>query len=118
MREFIIYVQRLHIAYIFPPQKEKGIYDALSRHYLRSVVFGIFLDPNEPDKFAESYTYTISYANGVPSLKIENDCGVLMDSRNATGRSMEEIEGSAQQLLRGLILLTQTLKVIVRKRIL
>ncbi|CAG8472663.1 1663_t:CDS:10 [Paraglomus occultum] len=95
---------------------EKGIYDALHRHYLRSVVFGIFLDPDEPDKFVESYTFAISYVNGTPSLKIQNDREVLMDARSAAGKGMEEVEKSTRQLLRGLILLTQSLKPLPNKR--
>ncbi|CAE6471629.1 unnamed protein product [Rhizoctonia solani] len=38
-----------------------GIYDALEKQYLRSFVFAIYLDEENPNNLVEAYTFTISY---------------------------------------------------------
>ncbi|CAG8609661.1 11844_t:CDS:10, partial [Dentiscutata heterogama] len=57
---------------------EAGIFDALDHQHLRAVIFGIFLDPKEPNKLVECYTFKVSYPNGEPLLRIENNNGELL----------------------------------------
>ncbi|KAH7343691.1 HORMA domain-containing protein [Rhizoctonia solani] len=38
-----------------------GIYDALEKQYLKSFVFAIYLDEENPNDLVEAYTFTISY---------------------------------------------------------
>ncbi|CCO26388.1 Meiosis-specific protein HOP1 [Rhizoctonia solani AG-1 IB] len=38
-----------------------GIYDALDKQYLKSFVFAIYLDEENPNNLVEAYTFTISY---------------------------------------------------------
>ncbi|KAF0521017.1 HORMA domain-containing protein 1 [Gigaspora margarita] len=98
---------------------EAGIFDALDHQHLRAVIFGIFLDPKEPNKLVECYTFKVSYPNGEPLLRIENNNGELLTTAGGghdvtatmrEGITVGEIKKSTQQLLRRLILLTQTLK--------
>ncbi|CAG8515033.1 8651_t:CDS:10, partial [Racocetra persica] len=98
---------------------EAGIFDALDHQHLRAIIFGIFLDPKEPNKLVECYTFKVSYPNGEPLLRIENNNGELLTTagggRDVTATAREgitvgEIKKTTQQLLRRLILLTQTLK--------
>ncbi|CAG8550987.1 12511_t:CDS:10, partial [Ambispora leptoticha] len=101
---------------------ETGIFDALTHQYLRAIVFGIFLDPNEPNKLVECYTFKLTYPHGEPLLRIENNEGEVFatigggNSDNVSTNQQQhaftigEIKKSMQQLLRRLILLTQTLK--------
>ncbi|CAG8560713.1 16069_t:CDS:10 [Dentiscutata erythropus] len=57
---------------------EAGIFDALDHQHLRAVIFGIFLDPKEPNKLVECYTFKVTYPNGEPLLRIENNNGELL----------------------------------------
>ncbi|CAE6397344.1 unnamed protein product [Rhizoctonia solani] len=38
-----------------------GIYDALEKQYLKSFVFAIYLDEENPNNLVEAYTFTVSY---------------------------------------------------------
>ncbi|KAK9729532.1 hypothetical protein K7432_000214 [Basidiobolus ranarum] len=85
---------------------EKGCYHALEKKYLRSVILGIYLDPNEPTNLAETYTFDITYPEeGETNITITKDNEEIMRFK-----SKGEIKKASQQLLRRLILLTQTLK--------
>ncbi|RUS17094.1 HORMA domain-containing protein [Endogone sp. FLAS-F59071] len=113
---------------------ETGIFDALNRQYLRAFILGIHLDPRRPSRLAECYTFRIAYPNGEPRMCIERsgedreevaevwDSADVFEKRRGPGGGKEKEEGthktvtmgevkkSVQQLLRRLILLTQTLK--------
>ncbi|KAG9307646.1 hypothetical protein G9A89_023211 [Geosiphon pyriformis] len=97
---------------------ETGIFNALSFHYLRAIIFGIFLDPSQPNKLVECYTFKVTYPKGEPLLQIENNEGKVLTTiggnrtqrGNTKASTIGEIKKATQQLLRRLILLTQTLK--------
>ncbi|RUP49271.1 HORMA domain-containing protein [Jimgerdemannia flammicorona] len=111
---------------------ETGIFDALNRHYLRAFILGIHLDPKHPNRLAECYTFKIAYPDGEPQMCIErsgedsqstevwDSADVFSRMRGTGGNGVEgkpcrtitvgEVKKSVQQLLRRLILLTQTLK--------
>ena len=38
------------LTYPLRAPQENGCYDALERQYLKTMVFGIYLDPDEPEK--------------------------------------------------------------------
>ncbi|KAI0707776.1 HORMA-domain-containing protein [Earliella scabrosa] len=40
---------------------ENGIFDALSKQYLRSLIFAIYLDDQDPNNIIEAYTFNFSY---------------------------------------------------------
>jgi meiosis-specific protein len=40
---------------------EKGCFDALEKQYLATLVFGIYLDPNDPTDLAECYYFHFNY---------------------------------------------------------
>lgn len=66
---------------------ERGVFDALHHKYLKSLVFGIYLDESLPTKVSETYTYDFTYDH---------------DSVNNTE--------SVSKLIRTLCTLTQTLQ--------
>ncbi|KAF9971918.1 DNA binding protein [Actinomortierella ambigua] len=49
---------------------ECGIFDALNKQYLRTIVLGIYLDKEKPTDLTESYTFNITYADGEPTIGI------------------------------------------------
>ncbi|VDB82853.1 unnamed protein product [Peniophora sp. CBMAI 1063] len=40
---------------------EKGIFDAIERQYLKSFIFAIYLDQEDPNNLAEAYTFDFTY---------------------------------------------------------
>ncbi|KAJ3294952.1 DNA binding protein [Borealophlyctis nickersoniae] len=85
---------------------EKGCYDALEKQYLKTMIFGIYLDPDNPDKLVESYTFQFSYP--------EKDlwCVTIDAAGKETFRlkTRNEIMSATAVMLRRLLILTQTLK--------
>ncbi|KAJ3104458.1 HORMA domain-containing protein 1 [Phlyctochytrium planicorne] len=88
---------------------EKGCYDALEKHYvgdLKTLIFGIYLDRSEPEKLIESYTFEFSY----PSK--DQWCITIGDSIKETFKmkTKKEIVKATSEMLRRVIVLTQTLR--------
>ncbi|KAF9177030.1 DNA binding protein [Haplosporangium sp. Z 767] len=50
---------------------EGGIYDALEKQYLKTIVFGVYLDPDQPEELVERYTFHLAYGQGHVSLQLE-----------------------------------------------
>ncbi|KAI8053490.1 HORMA domain-containing protein [Syncephalis plumigaleata] len=76
---------------------ELGCFEALDKHYLRSAVIGVYLDPTNPQLLAESYTFNIDYQDQVTL-------------EGAKSNTSDIINQNIKQLIRRLILLTQTLR--------
>ncbi|XP_076450095.1 uncharacterized protein LOC143286420 [Babylonia areolata] len=82
----------------------KGCFDALDKKYLRMLLIGIYVDPDDPQTVIESYTFKFSYST---------QCGVDV-YRN--GKKITSVHGTEQtkketiQLLRTIIVLTQSLQ--------
>ena len=72
------------------------------------MVFGVFLDPAEPDKLVEGYTFGFSY----PAE--DQWCITLNESEKQTFslKTKKEIMRATTEMLRRLLVLTQTLEVI------
>ncbi|KAI9597382.1 DNA-binding protein [Syncephalis fuscata] len=75
---------------------EIGCFEALDRRYLRSAVIGVYLDSSNPQQFAESYTFNIDYSDATSTASTETN-------------GSELVKQNIKQLIRRLILLTQTL---------
>ncbi|WVQ76187.1 hypothetical protein IAR50_005849 [Cryptococcus sp. DSM 104548] len=56
---------------------DDGVMDAISRGYLRSFMFILFLDKDDPTNIVESYTFNFFYsgASKVPSLRMTHTTG-------------------------------------------
>ncbi|KAG0264453.1 DNA binding protein [Mortierella polycephala] len=50
---------------------EGGIYDALKKQYLKTIAFGVYLDPEKPEELVERYTFHLAYGQGHVSLQLE-----------------------------------------------
>ncbi|WVQ80878.1 hypothetical protein IAT38_002985 [Cryptococcus sp. DSM 104549] len=74
---------------------EDGVMDAVAKGYLRSFMFIIFLDKNEPENIVESYTFNVFYAgtDGVPTLDVRHNVGGAAPV--ATGTPESEAVASA-----------------------
>ncbi|XP_035827027.1 HORMA domain-containing protein 2 isoform X2 [Aplysia californica] len=81
----------------------KGCFDALDKKYLKSLVIGIYVDPNNPETVIESYTFKFSYQNSGAVDIYRNDRKI------SCAYSADETKKATIRLLRTLIVLTNTL---------
>ncbi|OZJ03389.1 hypothetical protein BZG36_04002 [Bifiguratus adelaidae] len=101
---------------------ELGIFDALERKYLRAILLGIHLDPESPDRLSECYTFKVTYPHddNAAHINIEHEVmggsnkkqSVLNTAKGSstTPLNKEELAKVVRQLIRRLIIITQTLK--------
>ncbi|XP_064602298.1 uncharacterized protein LOC135468143 [Liolophura sinensis] len=82
----------------------KGCFDALDKKYLRMLVIGIYLDPEDQDTVIESYTFKFSYTEGGGIDIYRNDKKV------SSAATAAETKKATIRLLRTIVVLTQTLK--------
>lgn len=80
----------------------RGCFDALEKKYLRAVLVGIYIDPEDADTVIEQYTFKISYNKGVGVDVFRNGSCV------ASAKSESETKKETIRLLRTIILLSQT----------
>ncbi|CCJ30893.1 unnamed protein product, partial [Pneumocystis jirovecii] len=85
----------------------QGVYDALSKKYLRSILFAIYFDPNDSTNIFESYTFNFAYCGRdmKPIMNVVNSKG----EKQSFGVEEEYAKRCIQLLLRNLITLTQNL---------
>lgn len=85
----------------------QGVYDALSKKYLRSILFAIYFDPNDSTNIFESYTFNFAYCgqDNRPVMDVVNSKG----EKQSFGVEEEYAKRCIQLLLRNLITLTQNL---------
>ncbi|RKO92018.1 DNA-binding protein, partial [Blyttiomyces helicus] len=85
---------------------ELGCYDALEKQYLKTMIFGIYLDPENPEQLIEAYTFGFSY----PSK--DQWCVTIKsgDKAELKLKTRTEIMRATSEMLRRLLILTQTLK--------
>ncbi|KAG5517931.1 hypothetical protein PMAC_000386 [Pneumocystis sp. 'macacae'] len=85
----------------------QGVYDALSKKYLRSILFAIYFDPNDSTNIFESYTFNFAYCGHdmKPIMNVVNSKG----EKQSFGVEEEYAKRCIQLLLRNLITLTQNL---------
>ncbi|KDQ19765.1 hypothetical protein BOTBODRAFT_376535 [Botryobasidium botryosum FD-172 SS1] len=102
---------------------EGGIFDALEKQYLRSFVFAIYLDPDDPNNIIEAYTFSFAYCNvpgtdvTVPIMSIDSRARSLsVGSMNPKSPSLREVKASVKTLVRNLISFTQMMEVLPKQR--
>lgn len=84
----------------------KGCFDAIEKKYLRMLIIGIYVDPEDPDTVIESYTFKFSYtSNGEGGIDIYRN-----DKKISSAYSATETKKATIRLLRTIVVLTQTLK--------
>lgn len=81
----------------------KGCFDALDKKYLKTLIVGIYVDPNDPETVIESYTFRFSYQNDGAVDIYRND------KKISCAYTAEETKKATIKLLRTLIVLTNTL---------
>ncbi|XP_059168488.1 HORMA domain-containing protein 1-like [Physella acuta] len=81
----------------------KGCFDALDKKYLKTLIIGIYVDPNNPETVIESYTFKFAYNNDGEVDIYRND------KKISSAYSAEETKKATIRLLRTLIILTNTL---------
>lgn len=85
----------------------KGCFDALDKKYLRALILGLYVNSDDPDTVIESYTFKFSYTETGPNVNIYRN-----DSKIAGACSEKETKKATLQLLRTIIVLTQSLKLL------
>ncbi|KAJ3308947.1 DNA binding protein [Boothiomyces sp. JEL0838] len=75
---------------------EVGVFDALERKYLKSLVFGIYLDKDKPFELVEEYIFEFNYFEDHVEFNL------------CSGK--HEISKTTHQLIRRLLLMTQSLE--------
>ncbi|BFZ05218.1 hypothetical protein BsWGS_08257 [Bradybaena similaris] len=81
----------------------KGCFDALDKKFLRTLVIGIYVDPNNPATVIESYTFKFTYNN-------HGEVDIYRNNKKiSSAHSAEETKKATIRLLRTLIILTNTL---------
>jgi hypothetical protein len=78
---------------------ERGCFDALQKQYLKTIIFGIYLDPEHPNKLVEQYEFSFSYEK-------EN----IEVNLNSTDISIDSIQKNTRNLVRRLLISTQNLE--------
>ncbi|OSD08508.1 DNA-binding protein [Trametes coccinea BRFM310] len=80
---------------------ESGIFDALQKQYLRSFVFAIYLDDQDPNSIVEAYTFNFSYCKvpgsnaAVPVMSLGEDMMNL--SLSGSRRSQDPVADAARR---------------------
>ncbi|KAL7413912.1 HORMA domain-containing protein [Mrakia frigida] len=108
---------------------EKGVFDAVERKFLRSMVLSIYLDPDDPSNVIETYTFNFSYhdvegVGSVPMLSVEQsmksmnvaDDPILAATTAGQALTLGTVKKSVKALIKNLILMTQNLVELPRKR--
>ncbi|KAI9065377.1 HORMA-domain-containing protein [Trametes sanguinea] len=79
---------------------ESGIFDALQKQYLRSFVFAIYLDDQDPNNIVEAYTFNFSYCkvpgsnSAVPVMSLGED---MMNLSLSGSRSQDPVADAARR---------------------
>eukprot|EP01105_Mastigella_eilhardi_P028073 TRINITY_DN9020_c0_g1_i5.p1 TRINITY_DN9020_c0_g1~~TRINITY_DN9020_c0_g1_i5.p1 ORF type:complete len:477 (-),score=136.57 TRINITY_DN9020_c0_g1_i5:59-1489(-) len=90
---------------------EEGVFDALTKKYLDTLVFCIFLDPGKPCTLLESYNYRFQYTAGHLHCQVEHSGSGPGSALNVSPRSFTKgyIKQQTISMLRTMVMLAQTL---------
>ncbi|ODV86335.1 hypothetical protein CANARDRAFT_191008, partial [[Candida] arabinofermentans NRRL YB-2248] len=91
---------------------ELAVSDSLKKKYLKAVCLSIILDDKKPDELFESYTFRIDYDSG------DNPSMAFQDDETFLGSQMSTSRKHLQQLMKRLIVITQSLPDLPPKRFL
>lgn len=92
---------------------EEGVFEALSRKYLRALIFGIYLDPEKENTLIECYNFRFVYQNEDIVMKLSQTEGGAKKNKldiRSNKYSKDEIKRATVACLRNLVQLSQTLK--------
>lgn len=95
---------------------EKGVFDAIEKHYLKALVFSIFAEFNNPQSLLESYTFKFTYpSDGNISM------GMFADVKGKATKELsymtrEQIQQAWCTMIRTLITLSHTLPPLPQER--
>ncbi|XP_030845046.1 HORMA domain-containing protein 1 [Strongylocentrotus purpuratus] len=85
----------------------KGAFDALDKRYLRAMIIGMYTDPSDPNTAMETYTFKFTYSKNGP------DVDIYRNEEKITGAHTEaQTKRATLQLLRTILVLTQSLKLL------
>jgi len=82
----------------------KGVFDAVDKKYLRTIVFGIYRGSSDPNTLLEMYTFRFSYKNA-GGMEIYSN-----DRKISSASTASETKKATLSLLRSLSVLIQTLR--------
>ncbi|KAJ1343258.1 hypothetical protein BSLG_002284 [Batrachochytrium salamandrivorans] len=86
---------------------DRGCCDALDRQYLRTMVFGIYVNEASPEELAEAYTFSFSYPD-----KDRWCIAVSKDGKEEFRfKTRQDVTRATCEMLRHLLVLTQTMAV-------
>ncbi|KAH8107944.1 HORMA-domain-containing protein [Cristinia sonorae] len=114
---------------------EKGVFDALQNQYLRSFIFAIYLDNDDPNNIVEAYTFNFRYYSvpgtsaTVPVMSLGEDLMRMslsgsqerpdpLSDAHKKGRvpSLGEVKKSLKSLIKNLIQATTQMDPLPRRR--
>ncbi|KAI0213467.1 hypothetical protein LSAT2_001501 [Lamellibrachia satsuma] len=82
----------------------KGCFDALDKKYLKMLMIGIYVNPDDPDTVIESYTFKFSYTE-------EGGIDIYRNNKKiSSAYSTTETKKATMRLLRTIVVLTQSLQ--------
>lgn len=85
----------------------KGAFDALDKKYLRAMIIGMYVDPSDPNTAMETYNFKFSYTENGPDVNIYRN-----DEKILGARTEAQTKKATLQLLRTILVLTQSLKLL------
>ncbi|KAK3727653.1 hypothetical protein RRG08_032612 [Elysia crispata] len=81
----------------------KGCFDALDKKYLKTLIIGIYVDPNKPESMIESYSFKFTY-------NCDGEVDIYRNNKKiSSAYSADATKTATIRLLRTLIILTNTL---------
>ncbi|KAF5373758.1 hypothetical protein D9758_000931 [Tetrapyrgos nigripes] len=109
---------------------EYGIFDALRKQYLRSFIFAIYLDNNDPNNIVEAYTFNFQYHpvagtnETVPVMTLEDklnktslrDNPIAQAAKNGKVPTLKDVKRSLKHLLKTLITSMTQMDVLPKRR--
>ncbi|KAF8969871.1 HORMA domain-containing protein [Flammula alnicola] len=107
---------------------EYGIFDALEKRYLRSFIFGIYLDTKDPTNIVEAYTFNFKYHMipgsdvFVPVISLAEDRKKNVEDpvaraiKKGRAPTLKDVKTSVKSLLKTLIQAISNMDVLPRRR--
>ncbi|KAH8117033.1 DNA-binding protein [Phellopilus nigrolimitatus] len=114
---------------------EHGIFDAIERQYLKSFIFAIYLDHDDPNNIVEAYTYTLTYftvpgtTTTVPIMSLDDQLSslslngglkgtdpVALSTLKGKAPTLGDVKQSVKALIKNLIIATQSLEPLPKRR--
>ncbi|KAJ4487607.1 HORMA domain-containing protein [Lentinula aciculospora] len=110
---------------------EYGIFDALQKQYLRSFIFAIYLDNNDPNNIVEAYTFNFQYHTiagtdtVIPLMSLSDDLRrmslrgkdpIAEAARRGATPTLRDVKRSVKTLLKTLITSMTQMDILPKRR--